>query len=54
MNKKVVLEFDAKTNKAVANVDSLNEAINDTKDSTNETNDSFELLGGTADNVTGS
>ena len=53
MNKKVVLEFDAKTNKAVANVDSLNEAINDTKDSTNETNDSFELLGGTADNVTG-
>ena len=53
MNKKVILEFDAKTGKAVVNVDALNEAIAKTKESTSETNEQFEALGETADQATG-
>ena len=52
-NKKVVLEFDAETGEAVANVDKLNKEIQKTKESTTETNDSFGLLGDTADQVSG-
>lgn len=52
-SKKVVLEFDAKTGEAIANVDKLNQEIQKTKESTDESNESFELLGGAADQVTG-
>ncbi len=53
MNKKVILEFDAKTGKAVVNIDALNEAVEKTKESTSETNDQFQALGETADQATG-
>ena len=52
-SKKVVLEFDAETGEAVANVDKLNKEIQKTKESTNESNESFGLLGNTADQVSG-
>jgi len=52
-SKKVVLEFDAETGEAVANVDKLNKEIQKTKESTDESNESFGLLGSTADQVSG-
>ena len=53
MNKKIVLEFNAETDEAVANVDQLNKTIEKSTDSTNDANSAMEELGGAADKVTG-